>query len=170
MQRDETAGWTTGRTCRWSRCSPRPTCRCCRCRCPPWTRRQLFALGRRLAPLRDQGTLIVGSGFTTHNLRWFNPQAGADAPPPAASVEFDHWAAETLGRNDVDAVLDFAAKAPAAHEAHPRTEHWAPLYVSLGAAYESGSLDSQSVIDGLLVRDVQAVLAVLLSPVGNQPD
>ena len=109
---------------------------------------RLFQLGRRLAPLRDEGTLIVGSGFTTHNLRWFNPAAGPDGEPPAASSEFDHWAAEALERQDVDAVLDFLHKAPAAHAAHPRTEHWAPLYVSLGAAYESGSLDNESVIDG----------------------
>jgi 4,5-DOPA dioxygenase extradiol len=110
--------------------------------------RTLFDLGRRLAPLRDEGTLIVGSGFTTHNLRWFNPSGGADGEPPAASSEFDHWAAEALARGDVDAVLDFERKAPAAHEAHPRTEHWAPLYVSLGAAHESGSLENESVIDG----------------------
>ena len=108
----------------------------------------LFDLGRRLAPLRDQGTLIVGSGFTTHNLRWFNPAAGPDATPPTASSEFDHWAAETLAAQDVDAVLDFLDKAPAARQAHPRTEHWAPLFVSLGAAYESGSLANESVIDG----------------------
>jgi 4,5-DOPA dioxygenase extradiol len=110
--------------------------------------RTLFDLGRRLAPLRDQGTLIVGSGFTTHNLRWFNPSAGPDGTPPAASAEFDNWAAEALERQDVDAILDFMHKAPAAREAHPRTEHWAPLYVSLGAAYESGSLENKSVIDG----------------------
>jgi 4,5-DOPA dioxygenase extradiol len=110
--------------------------------------RRLFDIGRRLAPLRDQGTLIVGSGFTTHNLRWFNPAAGPHGAPPQASAEFDHWAAEALERQDVDAVLDFLAKAPAAREAHPRTEHWAPLYMALGAAYESGSLDNKSVIDG----------------------
>jgi 4,5-DOPA dioxygenase extradiol len=109
---------------------------------------RLFGLGRRLAPLRDEGTLIVGSGFTTHNLGWFNPSAGADAPAPTPSVEFDHWAAETLAAQDVDAVLDFLDKAPAAREAHPRTEHWAPLFVSLGAAYESGSVANESVIDG----------------------
>jgi 4,5-DOPA dioxygenase extradiol len=112
--------------------------------------RELFELGRRLAPLRESGTLIIGSGFTTHNLRWFDPRAGADAPPPSASAEFDQWASETLARKDVDALLDFTAKAPAPHEAHPRTEHWAPLYVALGAAYASGNdgLDNDSVIDG----------------------
>ena len=110
--------------------------------------RRLFELGRRLAPLRDEGTLIVGSGFTTHNLRWFNPAAGSDSQPPQASAEFDNWAAEALERQDIDAILDFMNKAPAAHEAHPRTEHWAPLYVALGAAHESGSLDNESVIDG----------------------
>jgi 4,5-DOPA dioxygenase extradiol len=110
--------------------------------------RRLFALGERLAPLREEGVLIVGSGFTTHNLRWFDPSAGADAPPPAPSAEFDHWAAETVGEGDVDAVLDFLDKAPAAREAHPRTEHWAPLYVALGAAAASGGVDARSVIDG----------------------
>lgn len=110
--------------------------------------RRLFALGERLAPLRDEGVLVVGSGFTTHNLRWFDPGSPADAPPPNASREFDHWAAETLAAEDVDAVLDFLDRAPAAREAHPRTEHWAPLFVSLGAAAAGGGPASRSVIDG----------------------
>ncbi len=109
---------------------------------------QLYALGRRLAPLRDQGTLIVGSGFTTHNLRWFNPGAPADAPAPAASAEFDHWAAERVAAGDTDALLDMLAKAPAAREAHPRTEHWAPLYVALGAAEASGAGAGTTAVDG----------------------
>ncbi|HEX7537216.1 MAG TPA: class III extradiol ring-cleavage dioxygenase [Dermatophilaceae bacterium] len=109
---------------------------------------RLFDIGRKISPLRDQGTLIVGSGFTTHNLRWFNPAAGSDGPAPAASSEFDAWAAETMASADIDSLLDFLDKAPAAHEAHPRTEHFAPLFVALGAAYESGSLESRSVIDG----------------------
>jgi 4,5-DOPA dioxygenase extradiol len=109
---------------------------------------KLFEIGRKIAPLRDQGTLIVGSGFTTHNLRWFNPGAGAQAAAPRASQEFDAWAREVIEAGDIDAALDFLDKAPAAHEAHPRTEHFAPLFVSLGAAYESGELASRSVIDG----------------------
>lgn len=109
--------------------------------------RQLFELGRSLAPLREEGTLIVGSGFTTHNLRWFKPQEGPNGTPPTASKEFDHWAAEAVANNDVDAILDFEHVAPAAREAHPRTEHWAPLYVALGAASEGG-LSSRSAIEG----------------------
>jgi 4,5-DOPA dioxygenase extradiol len=109
---------------------------------------RLFDLGRALAPLRDEGVLVVGSGFTTHNLRWFNPSDGPDGAPPTASAEFDHWAAEAVGRGDVDAVLDFLATAPAAREAHPRTEHWAPLYVALGAASEGAGTTGTSVIDG----------------------
>ena len=109
---------------------------------------QLFEIGRKIAPLRAQGTLIVGSGFTTHNLRWFNPDAASDAAAPAASVEFDAWARETMESADIDSLLDFLQKAPAALEAHPRTEHFAPLFVALGAAYEGGGLANRSVIEG----------------------
>ena len=108
----------------------------------------LFNLGMSLAPLRERGTLIVGSGFTTHNLRWFNPAGGPDSTPPAASSEFDHWADEAMARGDVDAILDFLNKAPAARQAHPRSEHWAPLYVALGAAYGAGELHAKTAIEG----------------------
>lgn len=113
--------------------------------------RELFAIGQKLAPLRDQGTLIVGSGFTTHNLREFDPRRGSDSTPPSWSLEFDQWAKEAMEHEDVDALLDFLDKAPAASVAHPRTEHFAPLFVALGAAYASsgkGPIESRSVIDG----------------------
>ncbi len=108
----------------------------------------LVEVGRRLAPLRDSGTLIVGSGFTTHNLRWFGGMgADPDAAPPRPSAEFDAWAAEAVSAGDLDALIDFQRVAPAAREAHPRTEHWAPLYVALGASEASG-IDATSVVDG----------------------
>jgi len=108
----------------------------------------LVELGRKLAPLRDEGTLIVGSGFTTHNLSWFGGMsADPDGKPPRPSAEFDAWAAKTVASGDLDALIDFQRVAPAAREAHPRTEHWAPLYVALGAAEASG-MSSTSVIDG----------------------
>ncbi len=94
----------------------------------------LFELGRRLAPLRDEGTLIVGSGFMTHGLPFIHDYMGHTGIAPAWSVEFDRWAAEALARGDLDALLDFRAKAPGMPYAHPTTEHFAPLFVTLGAS------------------------------------
>jgi 4,5-DOPA dioxygenase extradiol len=110
---------------------------------------RLFDVGRALAPLRDQGVLIIGSGFTTHNLRELPPDAAS--APPAWSVEFDEWTDLAVRGGDVDALLDFRAKAPAARIAHPRTEHFAPLFMALGAGAESHTGDPagrRSVIDG----------------------
>jgi 4,5-DOPA dioxygenase extradiol len=107
---------------------------------------KLFEVGRSLAPLRDQGVLIVGSGFTTHNLRELRPQP--DAAPPEWSAEFDEWAERAVTGGDIDALLDFRDKAPAARIAHPRTEHFAPLFVALGADADQASQDRRSVIDG----------------------
>lgn len=106
---------------------------------------ELYELGRTLAPLRDQGTLIIGSGFTTHNLRWANMRVAPYYAPPAESAEFDQWAAEAVASGDVDTLLDFARKAPAAHEAHPWPDHWAPIFVALGAANAEAG---RSMIDG----------------------
>ncbi|MEU8123308.1 class III extradiol ring-cleavage dioxygenase [Spirillospora sp. NPDC049024] len=106
---------------------------------------RLFEIGRSLAPLRDKGVLIVGSGFTTHNLREMRPDP--DAAPPAWSAEFDEWTDRAVRGGDVDALLDFRTKAPAARIAHPRTEHFAPLFVALGADADAASR-RRSVIDG----------------------
>jgi 4,5-DOPA dioxygenase extradiol len=106
----------------------------------------LLEVGRRLAPLRDHGVLIVGSGFTTHNLRALDPSADSRGTAPGWSVEFDDWVDCTVATGDVDALLDFQRKAPAARLAHPRTEHFAPLFVALGASLDR--LDTCSVVDG----------------------
>jgi len=108
--------------------------------------RQLFELGRTLAPLRDEGVLVVGSGFTTHNLREaiFGDVSGA---APQWGREFDSWAKEAVESGDIDAVLNFQHTAPAALRAHPRTEHFAPLFVALGAASEYG-IHATSQVDG----------------------
>jgi 4,5-DOPA dioxygenase extradiol len=103
----------------------------------------LMAVGRKLAPLRDEGVLIVGSGFFTHNLRAIR----MDGSIPGFSQEFDAWGREALAAGDVDALIDFELASPAGRLAHPRTEHFAPLFVTLGAA--AGELDThRSVIDG----------------------
>jgi len=103
---------------------------------------QLMAIGRKLAPLRDEGVLIVGSGFFTHNLRAL-PTAGT----PTWSTEFDDWGHRALDSGDLDSLLDFENKAPAGRLAHPRTEHFAPLFVTLGAGEDELSTQ-RTVIDG----------------------
>jgi 4,5-DOPA dioxygenase extradiol len=107
---------------------------------------RLYELGRRLAPLRDEGVLIVGSGFFTHNLRGINPAFG-EHEGPGWSKDFDAWGHEALEAHDVDALLDFLNKAPSGRIAHPRTEHFAPLFVTLGAG-EDDLGTQRSVIDG----------------------
>ena len=110
---------------------------------PTLNPRELMDLGRKLAPLRDEGVLIMGSGFFTHNLRALS----RDGSVASAMSEFDAWGRETLAAGDVDALLDFERKAPAARAAHPRTEHFAPLFVTLGAG-EAELSTQRSVIDG----------------------
>ncbi|GAB3574042.1 class III extradiol ring-cleavage dioxygenase [Amycolatopsis endophytica] len=106
--------------------------------------RELFELGRKLKPLRDEGVLIIGSGFFTHNLSAMS--GGVHGTPPRWSAEFDQWGAETLRANDIDALLDFRHKAPAAALAHPRIEHFAPLFVTLGAGADDAN--PRTVIEG----------------------
>ncbi|HJW75784.1 MAG TPA: class III extradiol ring-cleavage dioxygenase [Thermoleophilia bacterium] len=93
--------------------------------------RKLLAVGARLRPLRDEGMIIIGSGFLTHGLPYLR-DFRMDAPPPAWSAEFDGWAAETLAAGDTETLVGFR-EAPGARYAHPSTEHFVPLFVTLGA-------------------------------------
>ncbi len=94
----------------------------------------LFRIGRRLAPLRDEGVLIVGSGFLTHGLPFVRDYMVGRPGAPAWSMDFDRWATEALEAGDVDALFDFRNRAPGMPYAHPTVEHLAPLFVTLGAA------------------------------------
>jgi aromatic ring-opening dioxygenase catalytic subunit (LigB family) len=91
-----------------------------------------LALGRDLAPLREEGVLIVGSGLTYHNLRqFFSPRGWGP------SREFDGWLRDVLltgNPNDRGKLLAAWEAAPAARAAHPREEHLLPLMVAVGAA------------------------------------
>lgn len=88
-------------------------------------------MGRALAPLRDEGVLIIGSGLSFHNLRQFGPGG------KVASHQFDDWLQFTLlelpPTERTTALLHWDG-APYARMAHPREEHLLPLMVALGAA------------------------------------
>jgi aromatic ring-opening dioxygenase catalytic subunit (LigB family) len=90
-----------------------------------------LAAGRALAPLRDEGVLIVGSGFTYHNLRQFGPSAAVP------SKEFDDWLTRALVEVDpaerTEQLLVWDT-APSARIAHPAEDHLVPLMVAVGAA------------------------------------
>ncbi len=107
---------------------------------------RLLALGRRLRPLRDEGVLVVGSGFLTHGLP-FLTEFRIDAAAPGWSRDFDAWAADALARGDVDTLAAYGSKAPGMPYAHPTVEHFDPLFVTLGAATDPGVPGEQR-IDG----------------------
>ncbi len=107
---------------------------------------RLMKLGERLRPLRDEGVLIIGSGFLTHGLP-FLKEFRIEAEAPGWSKDFDLWAADALARGDVDLLSDYKAKAPGMPYAHPTVEHYIPLFVTLGAATAADAPGAQ-VIDG----------------------
>ncbi len=92
---------------------------------------QHLALGRALAPLRDEGVFIVGSGMSFHNLRAFR-----DPRSRPVAETFDAWLRDAATREPAerDRALARWADAPAARLAHPREEHLLPLHVIAGAA------------------------------------
>lgn len=92
--------------------------------------RGLFAFGRALAPLRDEGVLMLGSGNITHAI-------GEKVFPretPAWAKDFDAWTADAIQRANYDDLMDFAAKAPNVRRNHPTPDHFLPLLVVTGAA------------------------------------
>lgn len=95
-----------------------------------------YALGQALAPLRDQGVLVIGSGGFVHNLGdldWQRP----DAPAMPWAAEFSAWMHDRIDAGDWSTLLQWQDLAPNAHHAHPTIEHLMPLFVALGAAGET---------------------------------
>jgi len=89
------------------------------------------ALGKALAPLRDEGVLILASGGAVHNLRAIAWDGG---PPPAWAKEFDDWLHDHLLAGDVPALIDYRSQIRSGAMSHPSEDHLLPLYVALGAA------------------------------------
>ncbi|MFS3129353.1 dioxygenase [Nocardioides sp. Bht2] len=107
---------------------------------------RLLGIGQRLRALRDEGILVIGSGFLTHGLP-FLKEWRIDAAAPGWSKEFDAWAGEALARGDVDELARFKERAPGMPYAHPTVEHYTPLFITLGVAAKADEPGDQ-VIDG----------------------
>ncbi len=105
----------------------------------------LLAIGERLRELRQQGVLVIGSGFMTHGLPFLTREMMA-GDYPAWSSEFDAWAWEAVQRNDVDTLAAYQHLAPGMPYAHPTAEHFLPMFITLGAGSDPTS--ARSVIEG----------------------
>ena len=103
------------------------------------------AAGRALAPLRDEGVLVLGSGMSFHNLR-----AMGDPRVAAPSTEFDHWLADAAASTPEERAARLAQweSAPWARLCHPREEHLIPLMVAAGASDAPGTHDYGELVMG----------------------
>jgi 4,5-DOPA dioxygenase extradiol len=100
---------------------------------PTMDPKELITLGRALAPLRQEGVLIVGSGFIVHNLRAMRP---GQATIPSWATDFDAWTGQQLEKRDVDALAKYRRTAPGVDMALPTHEHFVPVLVALGASVD----------------------------------
>lgn len=93
------------------------------------------ALGAALAPLRDEGVLLIGSGTATHNLgEFFRGGYKVDSPTPAWVSEFGDWLAEKIAAGAVDDIAHYRERGPHAAKNHPSEDHFLPLPFAIGAA------------------------------------
>jgi len=102
---------------------------------PSMDPRELYEVGRALAPLAAEDVLVIGSGFLTHNMRSLSLRH----TPPWAH-DFDAWCGDVLARRDIGALLDYRSVAPGVADALPTHEHFVPAIVSAGAAADSASV------------------------------
>ncbi|MEU4240307.1 class III extradiol ring-cleavage dioxygenase [Actinoplanes sp. NPDC026619] len=109
---------------------------------------RLLAIGARLRSLREEGTLVIGSGFMTHGLPFMTREMLQGAVPSWSS-DFDAWVADALTRGDVDALATYQ-RAPGMPFAHPTPDHYLPLFVTLGAATNPES-PVKTAIDGYMM-------------------
>jgi 4,5-DOPA dioxygenase extradiol len=95
---------------------------------------RLLEIGQRLRPLREDGVLVIGSGFMTHGLPFMTREMVIDGAVPSWSADFDAWAADALSRGDVETLTRYQSLAPGLPYAHPTVDHYIPLFITLGAA------------------------------------
>ncbi|XP_038883407.1 extradiol ring-cleavage dioxygenase-like [Benincasa hispida] len=92
-----------------------------------------YNMGKALAPLKDEGVLIFGSGSATHNLRTLDFDARGSANASWA-IDFDKWLQQALLQGRYEDVNEYEKKAPQAKMTHPNPDHFFPLHVAIGAA------------------------------------
>jgi 4,5-DOPA dioxygenase extradiol len=102
--------------------------------------RHHLAMGRALAPVREEGVLIIGSGSMTHDLSEFRGH-GPNDPAPDWVNSFANWIHTSLASGATSDLLDYRSKAPFATKNHPTEEHLLPLYSALGAAGEQPRIE-----------------------------
>ncbi len=100
---------------------------------PDQSPQELYNIGKALAPLREKGVLIIGSGNTVHNLRILN-RAEENAPTEKWALEFDDWLEKNLKDWNIDELLKYETKAPHFKKASPTNEHFIPIILAAGAA------------------------------------
>ncbi len=116
-----------------------------------------YRLGQLLAPLREEGVLIVGSGSFTHDLSSFRSSGGRiDAPEQDWVHIFAEWMAAALKEGRTADLLDYRRLAPEAAHNHPTEEHLLPLYVAVGAATGPARQIHSSTTYGILRMDAFA--------------
>jgi 4,5-DOPA dioxygenase extradiol len=93
-----------------------------------------YRVGQALAPLTQQGFLVVGSGNVTHNLRDWQLSRMTGQPTPDYVHDFADWVHIQMRAHQVDALLNYRQTQASGVRAHPRDEHLLPLFTALGAA------------------------------------
>ncbi|AIY43808.1 hypothetical protein LT85_4650 [Collimonas arenae] len=116
-----------------------------------------FDLGRKLAVLREQGVLIVGSGDVVHNLRLMNRHQ--DAPPHDWAERFNDHVRESLLSGDMQALIDYADQGQDAQLSVPTPEHYLPLLYIAGARREGEAVSI--VVDGIDIGAISMLTAVV---------
>jgi 4,5-DOPA dioxygenase extradiol len=91
-----------------------------------------YELARRLAPLRDEGVLVMGSGNVVHNLG--RMVRSPDAAPQPWALRFEGWARERIESGDHDALIDYQQQGEDARLSVPTAEHYLPLLYCLALA------------------------------------
>jgi 4,5-DOPA dioxygenase extradiol len=116
-----------------------------------------YELGRRLAPLRDEGVLVIGSGNVVHNLRLM--QRSADAPPFDWAVRFSDRVRALLVARDHAPLVDYASLGEDARLSIPTPDHYLPLLYCI--ALQTGDDELEFPVDGIDIGSVGMLSLVI---------